>query len=134
MSAAQNRQLIDDYYRALANGDPDMGRFFTENVEWHLPRSSPMYGTLRGREAVVDLLNGGGVDAYYRPGTMRFEYHATIVSDRDVVMPFTLRAVTANGHDYENDYCMRFRIADGLIAEVWEYFDTAYLFERIKPA
>ncbi len=48
-------------------------------------------------------------------------------------MPFTLRAVTANGHDYENEYCMRFRIEDGLIAEVWEYFDTAYLYERIKP-
>ncbi len=131
--SASNRQLIDDYYRALAGGDPDMGRFFTEDVEWHLPRSSPMRGRLRGREAIVKLLAGGGVEDYYRPGTLAFEYHTTIASGDDVIRPFTLRAVTANGHDYENDYCMWFRIRDGRIAEVREYFDTAYLFERIRP-
>ena len=133
MSTESNKQLIDDYYRALAAGDPDMARFFSEDVEWHLPRSSPMHGKLKGRKAVLGLFGGGAVSDYYRPETMSFEYHATIVSDEDVVMPFTMRAVTANGHDYENDYCMWFRIRDGVITEVREYFDTAFLFDLIKP-
>ena len=133
MSVQSNEELIDSYYGALASGEPDIGRFFSEDVEWHLPRSSPLHGKVRGRAAVVELLAGGGVDEYYQPGTMRFDYRARIVSDEDVVMPFTLRAVTANGHDYENDYCMWFRIRDDLIAEVREYFDTAFLFDLLRP-
>jgi ketosteroid isomerase-like protein len=133
MSVDSNQLLINNYYAALASGDPDMARFFSEDVEWHLPRSSPMHGTLKGRDAVLGLFGGGSVSDYYKPETMQFEYHATIVANDDVIMPFTMRAVTANGHDYENDYLMRFRIDGGVIAEVWEYFDTATLFELIKP-
>ena len=133
MPAESNRQLINDYYAALAAGDADMTPFFTEDVEWHLPRSSPMHGTLKGREAVLGLFGDGAVSDYYRQQSLQFEYHATLVAEDDVVMPFTLRAVTVNGQDYENDYLMRFRIKDGRITEVWEYFDTATLFELVKP-
>ena len=45
MSTESNQQLIDDFYTALGAGDENMARFFTADVEWHLPRSSPMYGS-----------------------------------------------------------------------------------------
>ena len=133
MSAEDNRELVDDYYRALAAGDADMGRFFSQEAEWHLPRTSPMHGKVKGRAAIASLLGGAGVADYYRPETMQFERRAIIASGETVAVSFTLRAVTANGHDYENDYCMWFRVNDGLITGVWEYFDTALLFDLIKP-
>ena len=133
MPAKNNRQLINDYYAALAAGDTDMARFFTEDVEWHLPRSSPMHGALKGREAVLGLFGDGAVSDYYQPQSLQFEYHPTLIAGDDIVMPFTLRAVTVNGQDYENDYLMRFWIEDGRIAEVWEYFDTATLFNLVRP-
>ena len=133
MSAEDNRELIDAYYRALAAGDPDMGRFFSPEAQWHLPRTSPMHGKVKGRSAIASLLSGAGVSDYYRPETLQFERRAIIASAEGVVASFTLRAVTANGHDYENDYCMWFCVGDGLITEVWEYFDTALLFDLIRP-
>jgi ketosteroid isomerase-like protein len=133
MSAEDNRELIDHYYRALAAGDADMGRFFSSEAEWHLPRTSPMHGRVKGRSAIASLLSGAGVSDYYRPETMQFERRAIIAAADSVVASFTLRAVTANGHDYENDYCMWFGLRDRLITDVWEYFDTALLFDLIRP-
>ena len=133
MSTESNRQLIDDFYTALGAGDEDMARFFAADVEWHLPRSSPMYGSLTGREAVLGLFGAGTVSDFYRPETLQFDYLETLTVGDNVIKPFTLRAVTVNGQNYENDYMMRFRIEDGRIAEVWEYFDTATLFNLVKP-
>ena len=48
-----------------------------------------------------------------------------MIADRhDVAAQFTLNALLANGGPYENRYFFRFRMADGRIAEVWEYLDT----------
>lgn len=136
MSTEASRKHVRNFYQAMgarkSGVDVDLGAFFTEDAEWQLPRSSPMHGTLKGRAAVVNLF-GDSVDEYYQPDTMKFDYHAEIADGDFVVMQFTLSAVTANGHDYENDYCMMFRLEDGLIAQVREFFDTAYLFSMIKP-
>lgn len=68
------------------------------------------------------------MDDYYKPGSMRFDYHAEVAEGDFVMMQFTLSAITANGEDYENDYAILFRLEDGLIAEVKEFFDTSLLF------
>ena len=132
MSAEQNLERVKNFYRAMADSNEDLGQFFTEEVSWKLPRSSPLRGSLEGRAAVLALFDGP-VDDYYKPGSLSYDYHVEIAGEDFVVMQFTLSAVTANGHDYENDYCMLFRLEDGLIAEVQEFFDTAHLFSMIKP-
>ena len=136
MSAARNRNHVREFYRAMnqrSNGaEVDLGQFFTENVSWQLPRSSPLRGCLEGRAAVVELFNGP-VDDYYKPGSSAFDHHHQIADADFVVMQFTMSAITVNGHDYENDYCMLFRLEGGLIAEVREFFDTAHLFSMINP-
>lgn len=131
MSAEQNRNHVFAFYGAVAKkneGDTvDLGSFFTPDAEWKLPRSSPLHGKLQGPAAISGLFDGA-VDDYYKPGSMRYDYHAVIADGDYVVMQFTLMAITANGKDYENDYCLLFRLAEGLIAEVKEFFDTSLLF------
>lgn len=136
MSAENNKNHVFAFYQTLAQREGDtplpMAKYFSENAEWRLPRSSPMHGKLKGLEAIAGLF-GGAVDDYYQPGSMQYDYHAVIADADFVVMQFTLKAVTANGQDYENDYCLLYRFDDGLISEVREFFDTATLFAVQPP-
>lgn len=51
-----------------------------------------------------------------------------IIADGDhAVAEWTSYARARNGQPYRNDYAVVFRVADGLIDEVTEYFDTAYM-------
>ena len=130
-----NRSIIRTFYadvaRKNAGEDIDLSRHFTADAEWRLPRTSPLHGKLKGAEAITGLFEGA-VDDYYQPGSMQYEYHAELADGNFVMMQFTLKAVTANGEDYENDYAILFRLEGGLIAEVKEFFDTALLFSILN--
>ncbi|WP_170287342.1 nuclear transport factor 2 family protein [Halioglobus maricola] len=135
MPDIDNKGRVFAFYQALATQSESaplaMADYFTAEAEWHLPRSSPMHGTLKGLDAIAGLF-AGAVDEYYQPGSLQYDYR-TVIADADhVMMQFTLKAVTANGKDYENDYCLLYRLENGLIAEVREFFDTATLF-AIQP-
>lgn len=131
MSAQDNRNAVRAFYanvaRHNAGEDINLTRHFTADAEWKLPRTSPLHGKLKGPAAIAGLFDGA-VDDYYQPGSMRYDYHAELAEDDFVMMQFTLKAITANGQDYENDYALLFRLQDGLIAEVKEFFDTSLLF------
>jgi ketosteroid isomerase-like protein len=129
------RQLVEDFHLALTaklHGEAiELGTYLCPEVRWHLPRSSPLYDTLKGRDDVLALF-AGGVEAYYDTPSIRFTYLATLVYGDRVALQCTMHATTANGRAYENDYCMLFRVQAGCIAEVWEYFDTAHLFSTLE--
>lgn len=131
MSAKDNRNTVRAFYatvaRKSAGEDIDLSQHFTPDAEWKLPRTSPLHGKLKGPEAIAGLFDGA-VDDYYQPGSMRYDYHAELADGDFVMMQFTLKAVTAGGEDYENDYAILFRLENGLIAEVKEFFDTSLLF------
>lgn len=131
MPAEDNRKAVRNFYagvaRKNAGEDIDLAQYFTPTAEWKLPRTSPLHGKLKGPEAISGLF-AGAVDDYYQAGSMRYEYHAELADGNFVMMQFTLSAITANGKDYENDYAILFRLENGLIAEVKEFFDTSLLF------
>ena len=138
MSAKDNRDSVRAFYadvaRKNAGEDIDLTQHFTADAEWKLPRTSPLRGKLKGPAAIAGLFDGA-VDDYYQPGSMRYDYHAQLAEDDFVMMQFTLKAITANGEDYENDYAILFRLQGGLIAEVNEFFDTSLLFSLLgNPA
>lgn len=134
MSATDNKKLVRDYHMAFraknCGEEADLARYFSEDVRWHVPRSSHLYGTLEGRAAVLDLLEAG-VEDYFQSGSINFDYEAISAEADRVIMQWTMTAMTANGHDYENDYCFVMRIHEGQIAEVWEYLDTAHLYTTL---
>lgn len=114
-----------DLEQHFAGNKVDLSEHFTEQAQWHLPQSTAT-PLLSGREAVMAMFMQG-VSSYYKPETMQFK-HLHRLADGDFVHShFSLSAKTATGQDYHNHYQSLFRLEDGRIAEVWEYFDTAYL-------
>ena len=136
-NSADNRTLVERFHRAMRekmlNTDTDLAEFFTPSVRWHLPRSSPLHGTLNDKAAVLALFEGA-VDDYYQTNTIRFDYQGCLADEQLVILQFVMSATTAAGDAYENDYCMVFRVEDGLISEVWEYFDTNELFSKMPQS
>lgn len=129
-----NTQRIQAFQRAmerkLRGETEDLGQWFCEDILWHFPRSTAEVASgceHRGKAAVLAML-GTDVDQFYQPDSIRFDYHHFTAQDDRVHMHYSLHALTSNGREYHNDYQSLFRLRDGLIAEVWEYFDTAYLF------
>lgn len=131
---SDNKQILADFQLELAaklQGKPaDIARFFHDDIAWHFPKSTAAEssGSDHYGKAAVMAMFSGDVDHFYQPGTMKFHYHSKTAEDDRVHTHFSLEAKTASGKDYYNDYQSLFRFSGGQIIEVWEYFDTAYLF------
>lgn len=132
MTAEQNERLIRGYFEVLTGTAVDISLedFFASDIVWHLPPSNPMANPnpRAGRAAVMALL-GSGV-AVYRPGSIHIDLQRIIADADHVVAQFSLKAVLANGNDYDNRYLFLFSIRDGKINGVWEYLDTLYQAQR----
>ncbi len=129
-----NKQIIQDFQRTLERrlrGEAaDIAPFFSEDIAWHFPQSTASQASGSdhyGKTAVLAMFNTD-VDQFYVPDTIQFDYHAFTAEDDRVHMHYTLSAQTTSGKPYRNHYQSLFRLQDGKIAEVWEYFDTAYLY------
>lgn len=129
MGAQENKALLKGIFDALASGD---GRPFAEALsedfrwrfagEWSWVRD---WGETK-QETIRNLL---------APLMAQFaDYRASaeeIIADGDrVVVRATAEARTVGGEPYPQAYCYVFRVADGRLAEVIEYCDTA-LVERV---
>lgn len=124
-----NLALIDRYFAAVANGDPEIGALFTEDVVWRTPQSSPMPGPWVGKAAVLAGM-AGGVDLY-EAGSLDIQPTARAASEDHVFVEMTMKAKTAMGAPYENHYVFVFRVRDGRIAEIHEHLDTHYAQRRL---
>ena len=118
-----NRQIIEEIFAALATAD---SRLFVErmadDITWTVKGQTPWSKTYRGKDAVLkDLL--GQLRA-----RLADRYRATaerIIAEGDyVVVQARGQATTTTGLPYNNEYCFVYRLENGLIKEVTEYFDT----------
>jgi ketosteroid isomerase-like protein len=101
-----------------------------DDVTWWVPQSAAEHGIerpLRGRESVLGLLCG---KSRYEPGSMNWQCHHLVHDGDMVVAHCTLRAKTATGRTYQNEYALIYRFQGELIVESWEHTDTAYAFSR----
>lgn len=124
-AAAANKAIVMRYFDIIGGRlAAPLEDCFTPDVRWHVPPSNPMIkpNPACGIDGVMQVLSSGvGV---YAPGSLDVHLEAVIADRHDVAAQFTLNALLANGAPYENRYFFRFRMADGRIAEVWEYLDT----------
>ena len=130
----QNKTLLLAFQKTLAKRlrgeDADIRAFFHHDIAWHFPKSTAEAASGSdhyGIDAVMAMF-GDDVGQFYQQDSMTFHYHSMTAEDDRVHLHFSLEAKTATGEDYYNDYQSLFRFADGKVIEVWEYFDTAYLF------
>ena len=133
MNAVSNKKLVQEFgatlFSKLLGAEADLSRFLAEDIVYWLPQSTEALGVphkYEGKPEVLAMLSGAASE-FYIPKSMEFDYHSCIAEGDRVATHFTLRARTVNGKDYENHYQILYRCKDSLIAEVWEYYDTAYL-------
>jgi uncharacterized protein len=123
VSAAENKQLMQNIFTELSNGD---GAPFVESLAddicWTIIGSTKFSGTYRGKQAVLNEL--------LRPLFARFadQYtntaHRFIAEDDYVVIECRGRVTTKSGAPYNNTYCWVCRVTDGKLQELTEYLDT----------
>jgi len=115
----------------MIGGDHDAAaQRLAPDVVWHLPPFADP-GVFRGREAVLAFMRNAPA-AFYEDGTLRIEKHAVTWEEPFASCLATLRATTKHGQPYENRYVFFARLADGLLAEVWEMMDTVRFQEQTR--
>jgi ketosteroid isomerase-like protein len=124
MSVAENKQVVLDFYEAGARGDMDTCfALLSDDVVWTNIGTSKFSGTYSGKQELLEQLLGplfGQLKAGISSEIER------LTAEGDIVVAQTAgTAETLDGKPYNNSYCQVIRIADGKIAEVKEYFDTA---------
>ena len=121
MSAAENKELIRKMGEA-GSLDAMLG-MLADDVRWTVVGQTTFSGTFKGKKELLDRLIYPLVSQMESMGTSTTD---NVIAEGDCVVVQT-RAHgrrTKSGKDYNNTYCMVYRIADGSIKEVTEYCDT----------
>jgi ketosteroid isomerase-like protein len=85
---------------------------------WHFPgRHGKLAGDHRGRDAILQFLLSV---ASLTEGSFHLELIDVLANDRHAVALFRGHGTRA-GRTLDNPTCLKMRIADGQIAEVWEF-------------
>ena len=123
MSAAENKQLMQNIFSELSKGD---GKPFVESLAddicWTIIGSTKWSRTYHGKQEVIAEL--------LRPLFAQFadQYtntaHRFIAEDDYIVVECRGRVTTRSGKPYNNTYCWVCRVADGKLQELTEYLDT----------
>lgn len=130
MSAAENKQIMQRIFAALAEGDRAPFReALAEDFRWVISGETAWSGVYEGREAVINNL--------LRPLMAQFATHYTnkahrfIAEDDYVVVECQGNVTTKKGEPYNNMYCLVYRLEDGKLKELTEYMDTALAIDRL---
>ena len=124
MEIAQNKQVVLDFYEAGARGDMDACfALLADDIVWTNIGSTKFSGTFNGKQMLLEQLRGP-LFGQLKAG-IRSEVEQLTAEGDSVVAQSSGIAETVDGKAYNNSYCQVIRIADGKIAEVKEYFDTA---------
>src|SRR5688572_23431327 len=117
MSAATNKQSIQDAFAAMAQGNTaPFGELMAEDFSWSVPGANKWSGTYRGKEEVRTKL--------FRQIFAQFATRYTntaerILADGDyVVVQCRGNVMTKSGKPYNNAYCYVIRFADGKMREL----------------
>ncbi len=129
MDAKQNKAIVKSFLRALARGDRESAReAVAEDATWRYPASLGGPGIHRGRDAIFDVYFGTD-EKLFETGTRHYDFEVTsaIAEDDRVAIEMRHRGRTRDGRPYETDYHVLYRLVDGRIQEVHEYFDSLYV-------
>jgi ketosteroid isomerase-like protein len=127
-STETTREVVTAYVRALQRGDLDALRAsFVPAATWTLRGGMPVSGTWTGADGILDGFLAQVVARLDPNAPVTQDLHRVIADGEYAVAEWTSHARAWDGRAYDNDYAVVFHVVDGLIAEVTEYFDTAYM-------
>ena len=114
-----NAERIRAMFAAFANADiATIQAMIPEDAVWHFPgRHGQIAGDHRGRQAILGFLMQ--VQALTEH-SFHFELIDVLANDDNAVALFRGRA-TRHGKVLDNPTCLRMRLRDGQVVEVWEF-------------
>ena len=122
MSAATNKQLLQDIFAALARSDAKpFVDAMAEDYRWTMHGQNQWARTYDGKAAVVGDLFPALRRKMDRVTTIA---HRFIADGDHVAVEARGSNTTKSGARYDNSYCFVFRLAEGKLAELTEYMDT----------
>lgn len=124
MNDHPNAIKIRDLFAAFERGDVAViEETIPDDAVWRFPgRKGQLAGTHQGRDAIFAfLLQVGALTG----GTFHLELIDVVANDRYAVALFTGSA-QRNGKTLDNPTCLRMRIEDGKVVEVWEFVWDLY--------
>jgi len=119
MTEHPNTARVRELFAAFRRGDVDAIRaVIPEHAVWHFPgRRGQLAGSHSGRDAIFAfLLNVQALTG----GTFGLELIDVLANDTHAVALFRGHG-ERNGKRLDNPTCLRMRLEDGQVAEVWEF-------------
>ncbi|MDG2362164.1 MAG: nuclear transport factor 2 family protein [Hellea sp.] len=120
------KKLVKEWYRALEAGDADaMLAVQRDDVIYNVHGTTPVSGRFQGKDTLVNDIFPK-VMGMLQMDTFKFCTKLKIVCDDEhrVVTIMQADGQALNGVRYNQTYCHMFGFKDGLISEVWEFFDS----------
>lgn len=127
--AHPNEELVRKAFAAFTAGDMDtISGLFAEDIVWHVPGRSRLAGAHRGVEAVMGYY--GGLDEA-TGGTFQIDELQDVIANDQRAIAMQKSSAKKNGAVFNFNEVLVFQIADGKIAEVWEYTNDLYEYDAL---
>jgi ketosteroid isomerase-like protein len=126
------KNVVLSYLRALRERDvAAIPELIAADAVYRIPGSHPLAGTFTGLEEIGGkfLIPMGALFAPDAPYSVDL---VNVIAEGDQVsVECVTKSTTAHGRPYEIDICALFRVRDGKIASMREFFDTQYFTETL---
>jgi ketosteroid isomerase-like protein len=121
MGAAENKEVVRKMREA--KGVDAILATMSDDVRWTLIGTTKFSGTMNGKQEIVEKLFKPIFAQLETPGSNVID---NIIAEGDyvVVQQRGTGRKTKSGKDYNNTYCIVYKVADGKIKEITEYCDT----------
>src|SRR5215469_10665803 len=121
MGAAENKEVVRQMREA--KGLDAILATMSDDVRWTLIGTTKFSGTMNGKQEIVDKLFKPIFAQLETPGSNVVD---NVIAEGDyvVVQQRGTGRRAKSGKDYNNNYCIIYKLANGKINEITEYLDT----------
>ena len=122
------RQAIEDIGNLNVEG---LLAIIDDDIDFRLMGTSPISRKLRGKEAYMGIVAEVGS---YLDGFIELTVDELIPAGDWVIVRASGHAIMkATGADYDNEYCMMWKLKDGMVVKLREYTCTKLIMEHFFP-
>lgn len=128
MNTAIVRQALEDIGNLNVEG---LLAIIDDDIDFRLMGTSPLSRRLRGKEAYMGIV---AEVATYLDGFIELTVDELIPAGEWVIVRASGHAVMkATGADYDNEYCMLWKLKDGRVVKLREYTCTKLIMDHFFP-
>ena len=122
------RQAIEDIGNVNVEG---LLAIIDDDIDFRLMGTSPISRKLRGKEAYMGIVAEVGS---YLDGFIELTVDELIPAGDWVIVRASGHAIMkTTGADYDNEYCMMWKLQDGMVVKLREYTCTKLIMEHFFP-